>query len=182
MTADVGRTRDDGTQLGPDGGPRIKGGGIDARVLTTLGEGGLASVFEMVVPPGYDVGAHLHPEGQEIFYVTEGELDILAFEPLDRSVPDWHEWTSSNGQRYLHGGPGSFLWVPTGVPHAFANTTDEPARMLFMNSAGKGGGHEHYFAELAELLASGGKVDLQAVTDLGSRYGVERITRYADGR
>lgn len=181
-TSGPGRTRTDGVQQPPDGGDRIRGGGIDARVLATLDDGALASVFEMVVPAGYDVGAHVHAEGQEIFYVTEGELDVLAFEPLDRSVADWHEWTSPAGQRYLHGGPGSFLWVPTGVPHAFANPSDAPARMLFLNSAEKGGGHEHYFAELAEVLSSGGQVDLDAVTAVGLRYGVERITGFADGR
>ena len=33
------------------------------------------------MPPGFDVGAHVHHESQEFFYVLEGELDLLAFEP-----------------------------------------------------------------------------------------------------
>ena len=41
-----------------------------------------ASSFEVVVPPGFDVGAHVHSRSEELFYVLEGELDVLAFEPL----------------------------------------------------------------------------------------------------
>lgn len=179
---DVLRSRTDGVQVGPDEGRRIEGGGIDARVLTTLGEGAFASIFSMTVPPGYDVGAHVHAEGQEIFYVTHGRLDILALEPVDRSVGDWHEWAAPDGRTYLSGGPGSFLWVPTGVPHAFGNSSGEEARMLFMNTATINGGHEHHFAELAEILSADGEVDARAVEDLGDRYGVQRLTGYADGR
>jgi len=71
------------------------------------GQNALTSTFEMMVPPGYDVGAHVHSEGEELFYVADGELDLLAFEPVVRSPGDWHEWTSSSGQRFLRGGPGA---------------------------------------------------------------------------
>ncbi|OEV24203.1 cupin, partial [Streptomyces nanshensis] len=37
-----------------------------------------ASSFEVVVPPGFDVGAHVHTRSEELFYVLEGELELLA--------------------------------------------------------------------------------------------------------
>jgi oxalate decarboxylase/phosphoglucose isomerase-like protein (cupin superfamily) len=66
------------------------------------------------------VGAHVHSRGEEVFLVLEGEIDLLAFEPADRSVGDWHDWMSASGRRFLRGGPGAFMHVPAGVPHAFA--------------------------------------------------------------
>lgn len=148
----------------------------DAVVTASLNDGAFATTIITTVAPGFDVGAHLHHQGQEMFYVIEGELDIVAFEPLDRSVPDWHEWRSASGQTYLRGGPGSFMWVPENTPHAFANTTNEPARMFFQSSVA--GGHENYLNELSELLRSGG-FDQQAVRELRRRYDIEQLTAIA---
>lgn len=103
------------------GGDRILGGGLDARIKAAMDQGAFASTFEIAVPPGYDVGAHVHTEGAEMFYVLSGQLDILAFEPTDRSNSNWREWTSGSGQTYLRGGPGAFMFVPPNTPHAFGN-------------------------------------------------------------
>ncbi len=166
--------------LPPGGGPRIVGKGIDATVKATMAQGAFAATFEVVVPPRYDVGAHVHAEGAEIFYVVSGSLDVLALEPVDRSVPDWHAWTSATGQTYLRGGPGSFMFVPPGTPHAFGNATDEPAVMFFQSSAAAA--HERYFAELAALLdATDGHPGEAAVADLRSRYDMEQLTGLRSG-
>ena len=170
----------DGVVLPPGAGRRIVGGGLDATVKMTADHPALSSSFEIVVGPGWDVGAHLHPQGEEIFYVLEGQLDVLAFEPLDRSVPDWHEWESATGQRFLRGGPGAFLFVPPDTPHAFGNSTDQPARVFFQSSVP--GGHEHYFDELVELLgAAAGKPDPLEVAELRARYGIEQLTSMDGG-
>jgi quercetin dioxygenase-like cupin family protein len=171
----------DGHILGPGEGRHILGGGVNAVVKVAGSDGAFTSTFEVVVPPGYDVGAHVHHAGQEIFYVLEGELDVLAFEPLDRHVPDWHAWRSGTGATFLRGGPGAFMWVPPGTPHAFANRTDRPARMFFQSSVP--GGHENYFDELAALLRDAdGPLDQQVIADLRGRYDIEQITDLADGR
>ena len=109
----------------------IAGGGLHATLKVPGGNPAVASTFEVVVPPGFDVGAHVHRTGQELFYVLEGELDLLAFEPKTRTQGDWHEWVSPSGQRFLHGGPGSVVFIPSGCPHAFSNPTSAPARVLF---------------------------------------------------
>lgn len=164
-----------GVMLEPGEGRRIVGGSLDATVKVAGEHHPFAATFEVIVPPGYDVGAHVHSHGQEVFYVVEGELDVLAFEPTDRSVPDWHEWESGSGRRYLHGRPGAFLFVPENTPHAFGNTTNKPAKMFFQSSVP--GGHENYFDELAALLRrSEGKPVDKDIQDLRRRYDIEQLT------
>src|ERR1700693_4538962 len=102
----------DGVMLSPGAGRRIVGGGLDATVKVASDPPALMSSFEMIIPAGYDVGAHVHAHGEEVFYVVEGELDVLAFDPVDRTVADWYQWESASGQRYLHGGAGAFMFVP----------------------------------------------------------------------
>lgn len=170
----------DGVMLQPGGGHRIVGGGLDATVKVTGDHPALTSTFEVIIPPGYDVGAHVHALGEEVFYVVEGELDLLAFDPVDRTVPDWHQWESATGQRYLHGGPGAFMFVPEGVPHAFSNRTKKPVKMLFQSSVP--GGHENYFEELAGLLRrSDGRPDPKDIAELRRRYGIEQLTALSGG-
>jgi mannose-6-phosphate isomerase-like protein (cupin superfamily) len=156
-------------------GRRITGGSLDATVKITTDHPALTSAFEVVIGPGFDVGAHVHAHGEELFYVIEGELDVLAFEPLDRAVPDWHHWQSGTGQRFLRGGPGAFMFVPQGVPHAFSNPTGKPVKVFFQSSVP--GGHENYFDELMSLLQrTSGRPDPDDVAGLRARYDIEQIT------
>jgi mannose-6-phosphate isomerase-like protein (cupin superfamily) len=166
----------DGVMYLPGRGRRITGGTHrDATVKVTTSYPSLMSTFEMVIPPGYDVGAHVHELGEEIFYVLEGELEMFAFEPVDRSIPDWHEWRSTTGEGIMRGGPGMFMFVPENCPHAFGNPTDQPARMFFQSSVP--GGHENYFEELANLLReSDGRPDPEASAGLRRRWHIEQLT------
>jgi len=132
------------------------------------------SVFEAVVGPGFDVGAHFHDEAEELFYVLEGELDLLAFEPRVRTEGDWQSWESESGRKVVRGGPGSLMHVPAGCPHAFANPTESPARMFFQSSPPPD--HERYFEELLEILGSGGPPDHEAIEILRKRYDIEQLT------
>ena len=166
--------------LGPGDGERIQGGGLDAILKVAGGPTAFASTFIVTVQPGYDVGAHVHTKAQELFFVIEGELDILAFEPVDRAVPDWHAWTSAAGERYLRGAPGSILQVPAGVPHAFSNPGDRPTRCLFQQSPA---GHELYFRELAAILGrSDGSPDPEEIARLRERHDIHQITPLGEGR
>ncbi len=169
--------------LAPQEGRLIAGGGLHASLKVGGGpdaDGALASTFEITLPPGYDVGAHVHSIGEELFYVRTGTLDLLAFEPVERSPDDWHSWTSSSGQSYLRGGPGSVLFVPAGVPHAFANLSADPAVMLFQSAPA---GHEHYFEELAAVLReSEGQPDPEAIRAIRARHDIHQLTNLKDGR
>ena len=165
--------------LPPGGGHRIRGGGLDATLKVSGGQDkALTSTFEVRVPPGYDVGAHVHTHGEELFYVVEGTLDMLAFEPLDRTVGDWHDWVGADGTRYLRGGPGSLMFVPAGVPHAFGNLSDAEAVMLFQSAPS---GHEDYFEELAALLREGdGRPDPAKIVALRAKYDITQLTGLRD--
>src|SRR5215475_1126149 len=141
------------------------------------------SAFETIVTPGFDVGAHVHTAAEEIFYVLDGELDLLAFEPVARTATDWSGWESAAGQRVVRAGPGALMFVPAGCPHAFANRGELPARMLFLVAPA---GHEHYLAELGELLtagqAPGGQpLTPEAVASVRARHDIHQITPLIPG-
>jgi mannose-6-phosphate isomerase-like protein (cupin superfamily) len=55
---------------------------------------------------------HLHEKEDDSFYMLDGELVFTV---------DGEDVTAS---------PGTFVLVPPGVPHTFANHTDEPARFV----------------------------------------------------
>jgi len=132
------------------------------------------SLFEVInILPGFDVGAHLHHQAEELFYVLDGQLDLLAFEPKARTPTGWQRWESHTGATVARGGPGSFMFVPRGCPHAFANPGPGPARMVFLVSPP---GHEHYQKELALLVSKAtGSLD-EAIKELRARYDIEQIT------
>ena len=57
-------------------------------------------------------GAHLHEANVELFYVIEGTMSFLA------------------GERWIDAPRGSFLRIPAGTMHDFANRTSERAGAL----------------------------------------------------
>jgi len=140
----------------------------------TGADGYVVSCFEVMVPPGFDVGAHTHTRSQEFFYVLEGELDLLAFEPVKRSEEGWDDWESPDGDRLVRAGAGACMFVPSGTPHAFRNSTGKPARMLFQSYPAPD--HERYFEEICEIFSAGRTVDSGAVQALRERYDVNQIT------
>ena len=79
---------------------------------------------------------HVHAHEDEYSYVLEGEVGVQIGDDV----------------RYAQ--PGDLVVKPRGIPHAFWNRTDEPARLLEIISPG---GFERYFAELAPLLAPAGR-------------------------
>ncbi|GAB3669788.1 cupin domain-containing protein [Actinocorallia lasiicapitis] len=156
----------DGFVLPPGGGEQAGNGSL---LKVGARHGAFASAFETVVAPGFDVGAHLHGHAEEFFYILEGELDLLAFEPEVRTGGDWFKWTARDGRRIARGTAGSFMYVPAGCPHAFGNPLTVPARMLFCVAPA---GHEDYFAEMGEMFRSGGG----SIEELRARHDIEQLT------
>jgi mannose-6-phosphate isomerase-like protein (cupin superfamily) len=154
-------------------GTTIQTAGLDATFKITADDARSASSFELLVRPGFDVGAHVHSKLEELFYVVEGELDLLAFEPRVRSADSWHSWQSQTGERAVRGGPGTLMFVPVGCPHAFSNPGATPAK-VFLQVAPPG--HERYFQELGEILSRGGPPDREAIAELRRRYDTEQLT------
>lgn len=167
----------DGFVVPPGGGTPIAATGMTVKVGAT--QSARWSFFEVEVAAGFDVGAHVHGEAEELFYVLDGELDLLAFEPLVRTSGNWQRWESASGAKIVRGGPGSLMHVPAGTPHAFANPGSSPARMLFQVGPA---GHENYLREMAELLAGSGPPDQAAIAELRRRNDIEQLTPLVPGR
>ena len=96
---------------------------------------------------------HTHEREEEYTYVLEGEVGVQI------------------GEEVLVAEPGDLVFKPRGVPHAFWNAADEPARALEMISPAS---FERYFAELAPLFppANQGPLDEQAVDAVREKYGL----------
>ena len=74
--------------LPPGAGPRDRSRRLTSQAQGARSNQAVASTVEVVVSSGFDVGAHVHRAGQELFYVLEGELGLLAFEPQGRTQGD----------------------------------------------------------------------------------------------
>jgi oxalate decarboxylase/phosphoglucose isomerase-like protein (cupin superfamily) len=164
----------DGLVVAPGEGRTLVTGAQEVTFKVTGERSMVGSLFEVVVPPGFDVGAHVHANSEELFYVLEGELDLLAFEPKERTPNDWRGWESPSGMRPVRGTPGTVAHVPPGCPHAFANPTDKEARMLFQASPPPA--HERYFEELLEILSCDGPPDMAAIAELRAAYDIHQLT------
>jgi quercetin dioxygenase-like cupin family protein len=115
-------------------------------------DGRFSLVEHPLAPRALGAPVHTHRNEDEYSIVLEGtigiELDGEAFEA----------------------GPGSVVVKPRGIPHAFWNPTDEPARLLELIVPG---GFEQYFAEIGAVLAGPGPPDVEALGQIAARYGLE---------
>ncbi|SFG45387.1 Cupin domain protein [Palleronia marisminoris] len=113
-TSDRKRPNEEIIALPPDGGRRYEMGKLTA--LFKADEADTAarySVSEWILAPGQTgVGAHLHEDNDEIFFVLDGLPELL----MER------EWTEFPA--------GAFIRIPAGVTHDFRNRSDRPARLL----------------------------------------------------
>src|SRR5215212_5974036 len=77
--------------------------------------GGRYALVEILAPEGYEAVLHVHHQEDEGFYILEGEMTFYV------------------GDQKIKAQPGSYLFGPKDVPHAF--TVDSgPARLLFVLS------------------------------------------------
>lgn len=131
---------------GGAGGPwRTRVRGVDT--------GGLLVIGEARMPPmSAGPSLHVHAREDEASYVVAGVLTVvLGDERFD--VP-----------------AGGIAWLPRGVPHTFANLTNEPVHVVGMVVPA---GLEGMFAEQADYFASlQGPPDPDAIAEIGGRYGV----------
>ncbi len=112
------------------------------------------SMFDWAIPAGFATGLHVHRVQEETFYMLEGECE-------------WHV-----GDEVVRATPGTYLFIPPGVPHNITNVREKPARVLMTVSPP---GHEHYFEELAKLTASG-TPDVKAISELRARFDTDQLS------
>jgi len=80
--------------------------------------GNAFSLTEIIVAPQVGPPLHIHHDADEVLFVLEGTVDFVC-----------------DGERFRTG-PGGFAAMPKGVPHAFRNFENTPARMIVMLSPG----------------------------------------------
>ena len=115
--------------------------------------GGQLSFVDALLPsrtPG--PARHVHKNEDEALFVIEGALTV--------EVAD---------QRFV-AGAGSLVWLPRQHPHAFANCSDEPCRLLGICVPGTLDG---FFRELTQYSASLAEPpDLRVVEQIAAGYDI----------
>ena len=114
--------------------------------------GSLSLVEHPLQPRSLGSPMHTHRNEDEYSVVLEGQVGAQI------------------GEQTVVAGPGDVLVKPRGVPHAFWNPADQPARLLEIISPA---GFEGYFAGLGEILAGQGPPDPGRLAELADRYGLD---------
>jgi quercetin dioxygenase-like cupin family protein len=141
------------TVLGAGEGERVQLHALGVRFLID-GEhtGGRFSLVEHPLPPrALGAPPHTHRDEDEYSFVLEGRVGLRV------------------GEDTIEAGPGELVFKPRGIPHAFWNAGDEPARLLELISPA---GFENYFRELAPLLDDPER-NAAAIAGVVERYALE---------
>jgi quercetin dioxygenase-like cupin family protein len=101
---------------------------------------------------------HRHAEHEEGFFIVSGAVRFTVGE-------DNHD-----------AGPGTFVMVPIGAPHTFANAGDEPARIISTITPDK---YVNYFRDRQEMLKTGGGQTREEIGAIMAAYATELSTEYA---
>ncbi|MEA2156148.1 MAG: hypothetical protein QOE11_2288 [Solirubrobacteraceae bacterium] len=88
--------------------------------------GGAYGLVQSLVAPKFSPPLHVQDLEDEAFYVLEGNFTFLC-----------------GGER-IAAGPGSYVFIPRGLPHSFINEDDTPGRLLTIITPGGG---ERFFAD-----------------------------------
>lgn len=127
--------------------------------------------FEVTTTPGFGPPLHKHAY-RELFYVLEGTYEFT----IERD----------GKLETIMGAAGTAIAVPPDVPHTFKNSSDGPARLLFVHQPAA---LESFFEEFGVPVAGPGEVpEGLAAPDFGAmgaaleRNGVEVLASSKAGR
>jgi quercetin dioxygenase-like cupin family protein len=126
---------------------------------TSAATGGRCWAKEMLAPRGVATPRHMHTHEDEAFYVLDGEVSIYV------------------GDEVEHATPGSFLWAPRAVPHAFCIESDI-ARILVVST----GDFDRFFRDTGTPATSltlppptAEPPDIDALVAAAQEYGVTTV-------
>ena len=111
-------------------------------------DGRFALVEHEILPRALAAPIHTHEREDEYSFVLSGRVGLQI------------------GDDVIEAGPGDFVAKPRGIPHAFWNAGDEPARLLEVISPA---GFERYFEDLAPVLQADGPPDLERLAAIRDR-------------
>src|SRR5438874_3878225 len=137
--------------VGPTDGKLVHLRGMGARFLvgSERTSGRVALVEHPIQPRRLASPIHTHHDEDEISYVVGGTIGAQI------------------GDQIVTAGPGSLVFKPREIPHAFWNAGDVVATVLEVITPG---GFEGYFAEMAEVLAGPGEPDPARMAAICQKY------------
>lgn len=146
--------------VGPGDGETIVLGTTRMRVLEDGSHTGhrLAIAESVLAPHTQGPPQHRHAQHDEGFYVLSGTVRFTV------------------GKEDYDATTGTLVMVAPGVPHTFANLTDQPAVMLSTFTPDL---YVQYFRDLQEVLAGGRPLTPRANIEAMSRYATEPATDLA---
>jgi quercetin dioxygenase-like cupin family protein len=134
----------------------------DLLIFKATGEqtGGAFLLLEELAGRGKATPLHTHPSEEESFYFLEGEA-LVQIDGVEHAC-----------------GPGGFICIPRGIPHAYT-ITSETARTLILVTPGDGG-MEAFFREAGEpapqrALPVPGPLDLERIGAAAELTGAVKI-------
>jgi mannose-6-phosphate isomerase-like protein (cupin superfamily) len=146
--------------VGPDEGETFANGPARVRIIedgsATNHRLGFAEIT--IAPHTEGPPQHRHAQHDEGFYVVAGLARFTV------------------GPAHHDAGPGTWVMVPPGAPHTFANIGDEPLVMLNTFTPDL---YVQYFRDLKELLESGHPVTQEVLIGAMAKYATEPATEYA---
>lgn len=126
-------------------------GSLGAYLLADGGQtgGGISFVVHTLAPRALGSPVHTHRNEDEWSYVLDGVVGVEI------------------GEETFAAEAEDVVLKPRGVPHAFWNAGDQPARVLEVITPA---GFEGYFTRLGEVLAAGGMPDPAALAEVAAAY------------
>ena len=131
-------------------GLRLQSGPGRDLVFKVTGDdtGGAFDYFIVEVAPHGGPPLHVHHRQEETIHVLKGQYKIRI------------------GDEVFECNEGGFAYLPSGVPHAFLNLTDQPGEVIVVYTPG--GGHKFY--EELGPMSRGGSPDPKLIAALFEKY------------
>lgn len=157
LAAPLGEAGADGHDpivVAPGGGKIIPGGNhwFATKALGTETQG-LFAATEVTTPPGGGPPPHVHRLEDEAYYILEGEFLVLS------------------GHQVVRATPGTFIFLPRGIVHAFRNVGTAPGRFLDIVTPA---GFEQFYQQTSQSPPEERQDMIQLVAAAKS-YGVELV-------
>lgn len=113
--------------------------------------GNKLAVLLDVTPPGGGPGPHVHSEDDELFLLLEGKMSYYI------------------DGKWIELSPGSAVFAPRGVVHAYRNVGAEPAKQWVISTPAS---FERFFALCQDEFAKPGGPDMAIIGKLSADFGM----------
>ena len=143
------------TVLAEGEGLRLQSGPGRDLIFKVTGDdtGGAFDYFVVEVGPRSGPPLHVHHFQEETIHVLKGHFKIRI------------------GDEIFYLKEGGFAYLPSKIPHAFLNLTDEPGEVIVVYTPG--GGH-HFYEELGPLTRNG-RPDPKVVARVFEKHGMSLL-------